>query len=190
MDKGIDPKSLVVSDKNAILIKARINGYGNLYPVEMKCAECGSNSEVEVDLNDLLKVVEPEYNESIKLLDNGLVAITLPNSKWVIEVKPLSGYDQDRLQKLLETRKKNKIEENTLLETIKSFIYSVNGSAEYADIEKALLSMPARDSKFLRSSYANCFSNISTTAKVTCEACGEETDLEVPFNLNFFWSDE
>lgn len=190
VDKRIDPKSLTVPDKNAILIKARINGYGNLYQVQMKCVECGSLSDVEVDLNELLKIIKPEYDNNIKLLDNGLVSITLPSSKWVIEVKPLSGYDQEKLQKVLDGRKKHKLEENSLLETVKSFIFSINGNTNPEEFHLALISMPAKDSKFLRNAYANAFPNISTTAKATCEVCNEETDLEVPFNLNFFWSDE
>jgi hypothetical protein len=190
VDKRIDVKSLLVPDKNAILLKARIQGYGSLYPVEMECSECGSKSETEVDLNDLLKLVEPDYNENFKLLDNGLVAVTLPSSKWVVEVKPLCGYDQEKLQKVLEGRRKNKLEENALIETIKAFIFSINGHSDQASVQMALASMPAKDSKYLRTAYGNVFPNISSTGKAVCGVCDSSTDLEVPFNLNFFWSDD
>lgn len=190
LDKRIDPRSLTVPDKNAILIKARINGYGNMYPVQMKCTDCGSLSEVEVDLNELLTIIQPKYDDNVRLLDNGLVSIKLPSSKWTIEVKPLSGYDQERLQKTLDGRKKHKLEENALLESLKAFIYSINGNADQESFQNAITNMPAKDSKFLRNAYGSCFPNISTTAKATCELCKSETDLEVPFNLNFFWSDE
>ena len=190
VDKRIDPKLLLVSDKNAVLIKARINGYGSQYPIEMSCPECGSRSETSVDLNDLMKITEPEYKEGITLLENGLVQITLPATKWNVVVKPLNGYDQEKLQKILDGRKKNKIEENALLETIKSFIYSINDFSDNSAIYSALNTMPAKDSKFLRTTYGSIFPNIGTNANVKCSICLHETDLEVPFNLNFFWSDK
>jgi hypothetical protein len=190
INKAIDPKSLIVSDKNAILIKARIQGYGNLYPVGMECPECGSKTDTEVDLNELLKIIEPVYSETVKLLENGLVSIVLPSTKWIVEVRPLSGYDQEKLQKILEGRRKNKLEENALIETIKAFIFSINGLSDEASIQAALTNMPAKDSKYLRNIYGDVFPNISSVAKAKCGICDSETDLEVPFNLNFFWSDD
>jgi len=188
VDKRIDPTSLLVIDKNALLLAARISGYGPEYPIKAECSSCGSSFDTEVDLSTLLKIKEPELKEGCRLLENGLVEVVLPVTKWKIEVKPLDGYEQEKLQKILEGRKKHKLEENTLIETAKTFIYSINGVSEENIIYQAIMSMPARDSKFLRNVYAECFPNITTNTVVTCTVCQNETDMEVPFNVNFFWS--
>jgi hypothetical protein len=188
LDKSINPATLLVIDKNALLIAARINGYGADYPINADCPSCGSRFETNVDLNNLLKIKEPVLQDGVSLQENGLVSIVLPVTKWKVEVKPLTGIDQDRLQKILDSKKKNKLEENTIIESIKSFVFSINGITDDNEIYKAIVGMPAKDSKFLRNVYTESFPNVTTETKVACTICTTETEMEVPFTLNFFWS--
>jgi hypothetical protein len=188
LDKSINPATLLVIDKNALLIAARVNGYGADYPINAECPACGSKFEATVDLNNLLKIKEPKAQDGVVLQEDGLVNISLPVTKWKVEVKPLTGIDQDRLQKIIEGKKKHKLEENTIVETIKSFVHSINSVTDDSEIYKAILAMPAKDSKHLRNVYTECFPNVTTDAPVTCTICTTETDMEVPFTLNFFWS--
>ncbi len=62
--------------------------------------------------------------------------------------------------------------------------FSCNG----CEIYKAIVGMPAKDSKFLRNVYTESFPNVTTATKVACTICTTETEMEVPFTLNFFWS--
>jgi hypothetical protein len=187
VDKSIDPQSLLTIDKNAILLATRISGYGASYPVRMQCADCDSESEALVDLNELLKIKQPALKEDVEYLPSGLVSIVLPSTKWVVQLKPLNGYDQERLEKTIENRRKNKLEENVLVETLVTFIHSINGVEDYGTISGAVVNMPAKDSKYLRTLYPECFPSISTLATVKCEICSSEVEMEVPFTLNFFW---
>jgi len=188
VDKSIDPASLLVIDKNALLLAARINGYGPEYPIKANCPACLSQFDSVVDLNTLLKIREPVQKDGVILLSNGLLSVTLPVTKWVVVIKPLSGADQDNLQKILETKKKNNIDQNSLIENIRSYVVSINGVIDGTSIYEAITNMPARDSKLLRNVYSDCFPNITTTSQVVCTVCRETADLEVPFTISFFWS--
>ena len=187
MDKNIDPQSILIIDKNAILLKARITGYGEHYPSSVFCPTCASVVKVDFNLNDLAPIQQAQPPQGAVVLENGFVAAPLPISKWKVVLKPLSGYDQELVSKAVEMRKKHNLEENILLETLKSFIYSVNDITDSLSIQTAIENMPARDSKYIRTIFPRCFPSITTSVKTKCENCKTETDSEVPFNSNFFW---
>ena len=50
LDKRIKVEELAVGDKNAIIIAARVTGYGNEYEVGVSCPSCGSRTEYAFDL--------------------------------------------------------------------------------------------------------------------------------------------
>lgn len=188
VDKSIKVDSLLIIDKNAVLVAARIAGYGAQYDIETECAKCGSKFESAVDLNNLLQIEDATLPEGAIQLPNGTVEIQLPITKWKVAVKLLTGADQAVLTRTLEKKKKNNLEENAVLETMRAFTFSVNGSTDPMNVAQAIFSMPARDSKLLRSVYADCFPNVKTKAPITCTVCENTEEVEVPFNVNFFWS--
>jgi hypothetical protein len=187
VDKSIDPASLLVIDKNAILLKVRITGYGSEYPSVVACNSCGGKTETTVDLENLLSIKDGEMLDGTALLENGLVVVELPVTKWKVAIKPLTGYDQAQMQKAFEMRKKHNLEENLLIETIKSFTVSINDVVDSSTVYSAIMSMPAKDSRFLRNAFQRCFPNITTEVNVTCGNCNSNVRTEVPFSMNFFW---
>ena len=50
MNKRINADSLLVGDRNAILIAARVSGYGNEYNTTVACPACGTTQEYSFDL--------------------------------------------------------------------------------------------------------------------------------------------
>ena len=51
VNKAIDPDSLLVGDRNAIIISTRVSGYGNMYETKVSCPACGTTQEYSFDLN-------------------------------------------------------------------------------------------------------------------------------------------
>ena len=188
VDKTINVDSILIIDKNALLVAARSSGYGAEYEIEAECANCLSKFKGTVDLKNLLRIEEAKLPEGAVKLDNGFVELTLPVTKWKVQVKLLNGADQTALNKTLERKKKNNIEENAVLESLKSFIVSINGRDDHTTVFTALMQLPAKDSKFLRNEYASCFPNVKNSAPVTCTVCDHTEEYEVPFNANFFWT--
>ena len=69
VDKSIKPESLLIGDKNAILIQARIGAYGQKYKSQITCPSCGEKSNYGFDLTEI-EYVETELREGVERLPN------------------------------------------------------------------------------------------------------------------------
>ena len=67
VDTRLTPESMLIGDKNALIVAARCSGYGHDYLASMTCPNCGTNSKQEVDLNEARELyhgyVESEAEE-------------------------------------------------------------------------------------------------------------------------------
>jgi hypothetical protein len=187
VDKRVDPRTLLMTDKNALLVRTRISGYGPDYSASVLCTKCYSRNEIDVDLETLLQIEDAQLNENCSLESDGLVRIKLPKTGWTVAVKPLSSVDQENLEKTLEGRKRHNLDQNILIESMKMFIYSINDVTDGGAIYEAINNMPARDSHYLRTTYPNCFPKSNSSAQLKCKDCNLESVVEVPFTVNFFW---
>ena len=179
---------LVVGDKNAIMVAARILGYGKDYGLSVKCPKCGEESEINIDLTAL-----PEYSTPD---DSGMVApnlfeITLPASKAVILFSVLThGMDKKIQYELDALKKRQKKDEGTSLLTtrLKHMIKSVNGNPDPEFIAAFVPNMLAIDSKALRARIDHVTPDIDFDVYFKCDHCGHEEEA-LPFepDTNFFW---
>ena len=55
--KGVNVKDLFVGDKNAVMVAARVLGYGSKYKIKVNCPSCTEENEDEIDFH-LIKVFE------------------------------------------------------------------------------------------------------------------------------------
>ena len=77
VDKRIKAANLLIGDKNALLIAARITGLGSDYGVKITCPVCTEQTDCSIDLNDLqIKDLAP--SEDYKSLPNGNYEIEFP----------------------------------------------------------------------------------------------------------------
>ena len=58
----INHDDLLLGDKNAILIQARISGYGQLYEAKIQCPSCAEEQEREFDLEECLRIEEGSFD--------------------------------------------------------------------------------------------------------------------------------
>lgn len=195
-DKSVPVGSLLVGDRNALMIAARATAYGAEYPVGILCQECGSKSEQVVDLSaatvmDAQKIEEmSEQNPRFKhaRTSSGNVVIELPRTKWLVECRLLTGDDERKLLTFLEAkRKKEPTAELALSEQLMMIIDSINAVYDIEKIKEAIKIMPAGDAKHLRDVYQKLVPNIKLEKKYTCGSCGSEQEVEVPFTQEFFW---
>jgi hypothetical protein len=196
LDKSIDPASLIVGDKNAIMVAARISGYGAQYDVGILCDSCNTKNLVPVDLN-ACEVYNLEKIESVagsdgelvySRMDNGNVVIQVPKNKWYVECKILTGLDELKLLNILE--RKRKLDENaeiTISEQLAVIINSINTVTDRNTVEQAIGCMPASDAKYLRKAYGKLMPSMKITSVFYCSACYSKQEVEVPFSQEFFW---
>jgi hypothetical protein len=174
----IDFDDLLIGDKNAIMIAARILGYGSEYSFEY-------NGEPQtVDLSQL-------ENKPLKegLFDNRAneFDFTLPKSGYNITFKLLTHKDEQNINRELEGLKKIHKDNSPELSTrLKYLITSVDGSREKQDIrefvDKALL---AQDSRALR----EYIKEIQPDVDLTFFPDGGSDRINISIGLNFFWPD-
>ena len=196
VDKTIDVASLLIGDKNAILVAARAAAYGEAYDLLITCTECGAKKSHQINLSNLdvtnfdkaLELVKQD--EEIKIENTGLgsVLLKLPKTGWYAEMRPLNGLDERRMMSIVDSRKgKNMNEELTVSEQLNFIIKSINTVSDRKMILDAISIMPATDAKFLRNIYQKIVPNIRIMTNFGCGSCGAQQEMEVPFTQEFFW---
>ena len=187
VDKTVSVDDLLVGDKNALLVAARITGYGPEYNTKVLCPACGSISENAFDLDEVSSTQANTDLYKASQTANGTFLLTLPNSGVEIQIRPFTGRDEKNIINSNKMRKKNKLPELGLTDQMKKYIVSVNGSENKKDISDFVDVMPALDSRYLRGAYKEIIPNVDLAQHFECPECGHEQEMEVPFNTDFFW---
>jgi hypothetical protein len=188
VDKRINPDDMLIGDKNALIVAARITGYGEEYNTNVNCPVCGMASKFSTNLQD----VEPSKGgaaavEGVEETEKGTFLFTLPRSKAEVEVRLLTGTDEKKLQQLSQKKKKYDLGETTFTDQLRTMIVSVNGNNDMNLITSLVENMPALDSRHLREVFRKITPNIDMTQVFECQNCGHSGDMEVPFTADFFW---
>ena len=190
VDKRINISDLVLCDKNAIIIKARITGYGEEYLTQITCPECSARSKYSFNLSDLPIITASDIEEAgYAIEEDGTYDVVLPKTQATVKVRILTGKDEARLIQIAKRAKKNDVD-RTLTNQLKMLIVSINGDESKPAINYFVDTMPAVDSRFLRNHYAPRLPKIDMRQDFECQECGSLTELEVPLSVDFFWPRE
>ena len=187
VNKNIASKDLLIGDKNAIIVAARITGYGEEYQTKVNCPSCGAYVEYSFDLSEA-KIVNSETSEGMTKTEDGTFITRLPRLDVDVEVKLLTGHDEEYLAKSAASKKKHKLADSLLTDQFRRYIVSVNGETNRTVINSLIENMPASDSRYLRRQYQSVVPNIDLTQEFECDNCWLEQLMEVPFTADFFWS--
>jgi hypothetical protein len=180
VSKDINYNDLIVGDKNALLIAARILGYGSEYEFNYK------DEKVKIDLSIL-------DNKEIdkKLFEQGKneFSFTLPKSGSIITFKLLTHGDESKIERELKGLKKINPKASPDLSTrLKYMIVSIDGSSETKDVREFVDTyFLAQDSRSLRNYIKDFQPDVNLNIPVELE--GGEENITIPIGLNFFWPD-
>jgi len=187
INKNADVNSLVSGDRNALMIAIRISGYGRMYDPTFSCPECSQKNTPQIDLANLdlkpltIDPVAPGQNQFV---------FDLPISKKRVEFKFLTGAEEEKVMKQLETRKKRGLQSNNLVTTrLMSSIVSVDGNDHPGFIANFVSVMPAGDSLALRSFIDQHEPGVNMEVEFTCTSCDHFDNIQMPLGSNFFWPD-
>lgn len=191
LDKSIRSEQLLVGDKNAIIVAARKSAYGSDYQTKITCPSCGKSQEYEFDLNSLnikQPVSDEELNESnIVRTENCTFMFNLPILKVPVELKLMTGRDENFITQKTREAQQLKKEIDSLTLQLSVMIKSINGKEDRQVINEASALLPAKDSRAIREVYKTISPNVDLSHDFECKACSYETRLEVPFTSDFFW---
>lgn len=177
VDPDIKTDSLLPGDQNAIVVAARISGFGPEYEVEVQCPneKCHSKHSHVLDLREIT-----HQDASIDAKD-GIFEVRLPVSGLNAKCKLLNGGEYEQLNKKLD---QNQNSANFL----KQVIVSIENETDRGIISQFIDLMPALDNKIVRKEYTKANPNMDFTASVKCRKCKEVNRIQIPLSVNFFWS--
>jgi hypothetical protein len=172
---------MIVGDRNAILVAARILGYGKDYDFMYK----GEN--VSIDLT----ILETKFLEEGDMVEGkNEFAYTLPHTNTAITYKILTNRDEKKIDAEVKGLKKLDKQASPELSTrLKHMILSVNGESENKIIRDFVDNyMLARDSRALREHIRETQPDIQMKFDYMGEN-GVEEDAVVPMTAGFLWPD-
>jgi len=172
----INYNDLIIGDKNAIMVAARILGYGKDYTFEY------GNQEYTVDLSQIDNKPFDYSNKGVNEF-----SYTLLSTGTNITYKILTHGDEQKIQTEIDGLKKiNKNASPELSTRLKYMITSVNGDRETKTIrefvDKHLL---ARDSRELRKHIKETQPDVD----LTFFPDGTTDRVDIPIGIKFFWPD-
>lgn len=187
INKNINLDSLILGDKNAIMVALRISSYGAAYKIPINCPECNElHKEYEFDLGKLeMKQLEIDpviYGENY-------FAIELPYSKLNINFKFLNSEEEKEVDEVIEKMQKmfNSDVDKRVTTRLKRQIVSINNNIDKKQINDFVDHIHAMDSRYLRNFIAKNEPDIEMKQNFTCRSCGVESEVEVPITSEFFF---
>ena len=179
VDKSIKLDDMLIGDKNALMVAARVLGYGKEYQFTY------DGIEQSVDLS-MLEPTEMDFDKFTK--GQNEFNFKLPNSEREITFKLLTSGDEKNIS--AETKAKEKISKEQSFELttrLKNMILSVDGNSEKAYINNFVDNeFLSRDSLAFRVYLTSVTPDVDMTTKVKNSA-GRETEVVIPVTLRFFW---
>jgi len=181
----INYDDLLIGDKNAILIAARVLGYGAEYSFKYTDGR-GKESDATVDLS---KLEEKEVDESLYKNGNNFT-FTLPKSGNVVTFKLLTHGDEKKID--AELKGLQKVNPNGSFDVttrLKHTITSINGDHDQKSIRDFIDGfLLAPDARALREYYNKVQPDVEMKFIPEDENYIGE-GITIPISLNFFWPD-
>ena len=172
----INYSDLIVGDKNAIMVAARILGYGSDYTFNY------GDQEYTVDLSKI-------DNKPFEISNKGIneFNFTLPSTGVKIAYKILTHGDEQKIQAELDGLKKlNKNSSAELSTRLKYMITSVGGERDPKTIREFVdTNLLARDSRELRKHIKDTQPDVD----LTFFPDGSNDRVDIPVGIKFFWPD-
>jgi len=189
-DNRIQAGQLLVGDRNAIMIAARISAYGNMYKTTVSCPACGATQPYEFDLNE----VQPYDGTGLHTTEgivheDGTITTLLPRLGAEVRLRLQNGNDERNYLQQLENQRKNRRSENAISTQMRQVILGVNGDNSPQMITQLIDNMPSMDVRHIQYVLKLATPNVDMTQHFECRECDHEQDLEVPLSADFFWPD-
>lgn len=190
INKSINTDSLLVGDRNAILVAARISGYGSEYNTRVTCPACMAQTQDNFSLFDYEVYSGVDLDSADATINDDCTFTTLlPKCKMEITFKLLNGFDERNLVAQIGNKKRKAGTEASITRQLKQMVVAVNGNTEQKMINYVVENMPSSDSRHLRVIYRKATPNLTLDHEFECPECGYETEMEVPLTADFFWPD-
>ncbi len=185
---GVKLDEILVGDKNAIFVAARILAYGKDYKIKFK--DPSNNEDVEDTID--LSLIEPKEFDFDKFeRGRNLFSFELPFSKKTVHWSLLTHHDEQNIENELKAVKKftkNKNETAEVTTRLKYVIKSIDGEEDRAKIKSFVdRELLARDSLAFREFIKENTPDLDMTFNFESEDTGYEERMTIPLGVDFFY---
>jgi hypothetical protein len=177
----INYDDLLVGDKNAIMLAARVLSYGASYEFEYD----GVNQVI-----DLSKLETKPHHTDYTNANSNEFSFILPHTQNTVTFKLLTHGDERKIDEEIKGLQKiNKDSTSEVTVRLAYIITSVNGSFDKKDIREFVNNyFLAKDARAFRSYYNEISPDVDVKIILT-NSEGIEEDTNLPIGINFFWPD-
>jgi len=181
LTEKVKVNDLLLGDKNAVMVAARILAYGPEY----ECKIPGPEGE---DIEFTFNLADCPFKKLPKDVTENNFEVDLPTSKTKITFRLLNGQDENLITKDILASKKIGTQVSPELTTrLRYSITSVDGDETLSTINNFSQNMLARDSMFLRRYMRDVTPDIDLSQEI--DLGGETVKVAIPMTVNFFWPD-
>lgn len=188
--ENIDVGALTITDSLFMLFKLRILSYGDIYKYRTVCPECGQKIDVELNLAELESVeLDKDYEKSLR--------VKLPRKEDTVVTRLITNNISDNISKeIRRARQKNKEGIDEFVIRLSAQVSSIilqkpdkDGNKEITDIfdiRDYLSTLTDFDATAIESVLSSVEYGIVPTVPYTCNECGNEVELDIVFDTEFF----
>ena len=185
---NVQLNDILVGDKNAIFVAARILAYGKDYKVKFK--DPSNNEDVE-DTIDLSLIEPKEFEFEKHERGSNLFSFELPFSKKNIHWSLLTHRDEQNIDAELKSMKKfskNKNETTEVTTRLKYVIKAIDGDEDKVKIKQFVdRDLLARDSLAFREYIKENTPDLDMTFNFESEDTGYTERMTIPLGVDFFY---
>ena len=179
---GVKSNDLLLGDKKAVMVAARILAYGPEYVCKV------TNPENGEDFQHTFNLADCPFKKLPKNVKENKFEVDLPISKKKITFKLLDGKEEESILKDISASKKIGSQVAPELTTrLRYSITSVDGDDTQSTINSFSQNMLARDSMHLRKIMRDVTPDIDLSQEI--ELGGETVTVDIPMTVGFFWPD-
>ena len=180
LTEGVKSDDLILGDKNAVMVAARVLAYGPEYECEVTNPNTGEVFKHTFNLADC------PFKEIDEEISGNTFETTLPVSKTKVIFKLLTGKEEKAIELELKNMKKMGGQVIPELTTrLRHTIVSVNGEDSKPSINEFVQNMLSKDSLHLRQEIAKVSPDIELQQEIEIE--GDTVKVDIPMTVNFFW---
>jgi len=182
---------LTTGDKNAIMIAARVLGYGKDYKVEIQDPFSDNKQEEIIDLTQF-EATDYDGKNQTELHKNEF-EYELPKSKRKITFMAMTESKERKVKHQIKDleKKQRKLKDATsreLTTRLKNMILSVDGESDMATINSFVDNeLFAIDSQALRNYINEVVPDMNLNYEFVSDETGERREMLLPMDVTFFW---
>lgn len=184
IEKNFNSADILEEDKLALILSARVSGYGSTYSTEVYCQNCKKQTKHTFDLTKT-SFMEPDFQSDYDPEEN-VFSATLPKTGIKIKILPLTEKVKKDLELEKAQKEKYNLPHNATIAFINKVVISANGVTDRGEISKLSEILPAIDAKYIMEFSNSVRPSLSTNQETKCSVCDNVSEGEAPITWAFF----